>query len=199
VPELSVLSATIQGNKVGTHSTGGVALPNSAEGIHLGFGGTGEPAINVTVGGKTAAARNIISGNGNTGLWITGLESGTVLVQGNYIGVAADGATALGNVGAGILTNRPATVGGTASGAGNIIAQNTGAGVSVGGGSNGIDTVSVRGNSIYGNGGLGIDLGSNGVNVNDPGDGDTGPNTFQNLRSSPPRTSLGATSKSLAR
>ena len=179
--QLSVLSATIQGNKVGTNAAGSAALANVFGGIHLGFGGSGEPAIDVMVGGTTAAARNIISGNGGIGLYITGLESGTVVVQGNHIGVGADGTTALPNETSGIQTNRPAIVGGIASGAGNIIAQNAGAGVFVTSGSNGIDTVSIRGNSIYGNTALGIDLGGNGANANDPGDADAGPNNLQNF------------------
>jgi hypothetical protein len=179
--ELSVLSATILGNLIGTDVTGMQALGNGSDGVHLGFGGTGSPDIQVTVGGTTAAARNVISANTSSGLYITGLESGRVTVQGNYIGVACDGLSALGNQGAGVLTNRPASLGGDLSGAGNVIAQNLGTGVSVTSGSNGIDTVAILGNSIYGNGGLGIDLGGNGVNLNDPGDTDSGPNNVQNF------------------
>jgi hypothetical protein len=41
--------------------------------------------------------------------------------------------------------------------------------------------VAIRGNSIFSNGGLGIKLGGGlGPNINDAGDGDTGPNQFQN-------------------
>jgi len=179
--ELSVLSATIVGNLIGTDVSGTQAVGNSSIGVHLGFGGTGTPAIQVTVGGTTAAARNVISANTDKGLWITGLESGSVTVQGNYIGVASDGQSALGNQGGGVVTNRPANLGSALPGAGNIIAQNIGAGVSVGSGSNGIDTVSIHGNSIYGNSGLGIDLGGNGVTGNDVGDLDGGPNNSQNF------------------
>ena len=50
---------------------------------------------------------------------------------------------------------------------------------------NGIQIISGSGNqltsnSIYSNGKLGIDLGGDGVTLNDNGDGDTGPNNFQN-------------------
>jgi uncharacterized protein (TIGR02145 family) len=50
---------------------------------------------------------------------------------------------------------------------------------------NGIQIISGYGNrigtnSIYNNSGRGIDLGSDGVTVNDDGDGDTGPNNLQN-------------------
>ena len=69
------------------------------------------------------------------------------------------------------------------------------AGVSVTSGSNGIDTVAILGNSIYGNGGLGIDLGGNGVNLNDPGDTDSGPNNVQNFPVITAATLPAATSK----
>ena len=179
--ELSVLSATIVGNLIGTDMSGIQALGNLFNGIHLGFGGSGTPAIQVTVGGTTAAARNVISANTGAGLYITGLESGSVTVQGNYIGVASDGQSPLGNQGGGVITNRPANLGSALPGAGNIIAQNLGIGVSVTSGTNGIDTVSIHGNSIYGNSGLGIDLGGNGVTNNDVGDMDGGPNNLQNF------------------
>ena len=74
-------------------------------------------------------------------------------------------------------------VGGTGAGEANVIAFNggiSGAGVSVSG-----QRVSIRGNRIYENRsasgpGLGIELGSFGIQVNDPGDGDSGANGFQN-------------------
>jgi hypothetical protein len=54
-----------------------------------------------TVGGTTAADRNILSGNTNNGVEITGPPGGTAsvfnMVEGNFIGTQADGSTALGN------------------------------------------------------------------------------------------------------
>ena len=74
-------------------------------------------------------------------------------------------------------------VGGLAAGAGNRIAFNTNAaGVSVL--DNGVNSP-ILGNRIFSNGGLGIDLAvgvaTNGVTVNDAGDGDVGPNDLQNF------------------
>ncbi|MEZ5332100.1 MAG: C25 family cysteine peptidase [Thermoanaerobaculia bacterium] len=60
----------------------------------------------------------------------------------------------------------------------NVIAFNAQAGValapSAGGGNE------IRGNEIFRNGGLGIDLGDDGLTLNDPLDGDEGPNRLQN-------------------
>jgi hypothetical protein len=124
---------TIEGNYIGTDITGttttgtdGKPLGNST-GVELGNGAT-----NNTIGGTTPAARNIISGNGSAGIAI-GDDSGATgvnlpsnnVVEGNYIGTDVTGAVALGNgAGWGIalggtLNN---TIGGTAPGAGNVIA-----------------------------------------------------------------------------
>ena len=78
----------IQGNKIGTSADGTAALGNFYAGI-IAIGD------NVTIGGTTAATdRNIISANGGGGLW---LKTSNSLVQGNYIGVAANGTSPLGN------------------------------------------------------------------------------------------------------
>ena len=73
------------------------------------------------------------------------------------------------------------TIGGTAAGAGNVIAYNTTDGVrsSISSGSAAGNAVS--GNSIYSNGNLAIDIANDGVTNNDAGDGDTGPNARQNF------------------
>lgn len=45
-------------------------------------------------------------------------------MQGNFIGTKGDGQSPLGNGQAGIIVNGPATIGGTATGEGNVIAYN---------------------------------------------------------------------------
>ena len=177
-PALGHSTATIQGNFVGTDVSGTVAL-NSG-------GGTGINVIHAS--GVVIDGGNVISGN-NTGLAInsngvSGTSSDTTTVHGNFIGVAADGVTPLGNSGVGIdLFISPGNViGGTGLGEGNVIAFNGSHGVQVN-----LTTVPIQGNSIFGNGKLGINLiggtedpMGTGVTLNDLGDPDTGGNNAQN-------------------
>jgi CSLREA domain-containing protein len=180
----------VVGNYIGTDVNGASAVPNESFGIVIQVG-----ARNNTIGGTAAGARNIISGNKSGGLLISFSLSDGNLVQGNYIGVAADGTTPLGNVagssgfpfdGSGVtIHNAPGnTIGGTAAGAANLIANNAAAGVTVIADSfNSPTTLNNRilSNSIFANNGLGIDLGSNGVTSNDAGDPDIGVNNRQNF------------------
>ena len=90
-----------------------------------------------TIGGTTAAARNIISANGAKGIhFIFGTNSG-IVVEGNYIGTDVTGTQPLGNNANGIDMFANAsdnTIGGTVAGAGNVIAANNGQGIEVFGG-----------------------------------------------------------------
>ena len=173
---------TIVGNYIGTDATGILDLGNTVHGVRLESGSN-----NNTIGGTTAGARNVIAGNDTSGIQIAdGLSPGTNstgnVVQGNYIGVGADGTTALGHLQHGVHIATSADdnlIGGTAAGAGNIIANNQFKGVSVQlAGSTGI---TVLGNSIYANVLTGIDLGGDGVTANDAGDSDVGANNLQNF------------------
>ena len=117
-------SNTFQGNFVGTDLTGKAALANG------GFGVAVNNASNTTVGGTTAAARNIISGNLQDGVAFTNDSASGNLLEGNYIGLAADGVTALGNQGSGVSLG---TFNGLSASniiiAGNTIAGNAGEGI----------------------------------------------------------------------
>ena len=119
-------------------------------------------APNNTIGGTTAAAANTIGRNGN-GIDIFGSGPAGNVVQGNFIGTNASGSN-LGNVGDGVLISDSSnnTIGGTATGAVNVIAFNTGAGVTVDTGTGN----AIRQNSIFANG-HGIVL-TNGGNANQP-------------------------------
>jgi titin len=169
----------IQGNRIGTDVTGTVALGN-LDGVKI------EHYVKDSViGGSAAGAGNVISGNTRYGITVDTLvnapATGT-LVEGNLIGVEADGVSPLGNGSHGCYIDSEAvTIGGTAAGAGNVIAYNGDDGVFVRGNDSWDRYNAILGNSIFANGGLGIDLGpTNGVTANDAGDGDTGANELQN-------------------
>jgi|GEM_PF-1783920 len=125
-PAIYILgSAIVQGNLIGTTADGTQPLANGSYGIQVGGDGT----KTITIGGTTTAARNVISAN------YQGIQVDTTAqIQGNFIGTDADGARPLPNLGAGVsLDGGNSIVGGTASGAGNLISGNGGNGVRVGG------------------------------------------------------------------
>jgi CSLREA domain-containing protein len=165
----------VQGNFVGADAAGVADLGNSLGGILI------NTATN-TIGGSTVAHRNIISGNNSTGVTLSGGGATGNTVAGNYIGVQADGATALANTSHGVFVSSASTntIGGATAAAGNIIASNAADGIYV---FSGIGN-SIRFNSIHSNTGLGIDIGGDGVTPNDfgpPPDTDTGANNLQNF------------------
>ena len=162
----------VLGNHIGTDVSGTADLGNSFNGISI-------DAPNNTIGGTVLQARNIISGNNQSGVSISGGGAGGNLVQGNYIGTAANGISSLGNSSYGVFvaTSSDNTIGGTTAGAGNILAFNRDDGVYVISGTGN----RILSNAIFSNSGLGIDLGADGVTPNDPGDGDTGANNLQNF------------------
>lgn len=114
----------VSGNRIGTNAAGTAAASNLV-GVAVFFG------AQATVGGTTAAARNVISANDNQGILLdNGISTGqppTAIIHGNYIGLAADGATILAN-GTGIEVRTNVTsvqIGGSPAGSGNVIAGNT--------------------------------------------------------------------------
>ncbi|MCX6043717.1 MAG: Ig-like domain-containing protein, partial [Chloroflexi bacterium] len=163
----------IRGNFVGTDLNGVQARGNSNAGIGLVAG-----AANTTIGGATSSDRNVISGNGDQGLWLIDAGSNNE-VTGNFIGLNATGNGALPNGTEGIMLENSDgnTIGGIASGQGNRIAFNTERGVAVTADS---QNNRILGNQIFSNGKLGIDLGKDGVTPNDNGDPDSGANDKQN-------------------
>ena len=145
----STSGGAIEGNDIGTDVTGTLAIPN-ATAVPAGYViGLGNGASNVTIGGTTVAARNVISGNDAGGILISdgvidnagngvpfndGVNEDNT-VEGNYIGINALG-DALPNLGSGIdvaTTALSTVIGGTAAGAGNVISGNAGNGVVIDG------------------------------------------------------------------
>lgn len=191
-------NATVQGNYIGTDRTGNVAIPNGIAGIIV-------RSSRNRIGGTNPAARNIIgpSDNNVTKPGETGGYAGIILlgdqnettnntIEGNSIGLGADGTSSLGgNYGIIFLVGAANnTIGGSSIRSANIITNQARAGITT---YNPVtdETIpdaglgnSILKNSIYNNGGLGIDLalttGPEGVTANDAQDADVGPNDFQN-------------------
>lgn len=116
--EVSGEGNTIQGNLIGTDVTGTIKVPNQ-NGIQAPQG------RNNVIGGLTAGARNVISGNRSFGVFLSGEGS---KLQGNFIGTDITGTLALGNDGGGVFSGNNALIGGTASEARNVISANGGFG-----------------------------------------------------------------------
>jgi CSLREA domain-containing protein len=177
----------VEGNFIGTTTNGMAANGNGCCGPWAPVGGVEVSGGNEnTIGGASAAARNVISGNGS-GLHLDNGSERNV-VQGNFIGVGADGVTPVPNAGFGVdvrssdnlapplgpgQANEPATSANIIglnpnanfSGSGNLIANNGGDGVVVSENPlpNNATSISnsgnsILGNSIFSNGGQGIDL-----------------------------------------
>jgi hypothetical protein len=164
----------VEGNYIGTDHLGTSDLGNTLEGVYIN-GGVGN-----IVGGTSAAARNTISGNLH-GVGLNDVNATGNLIQGNFIGLNTFATGPVANTFGGVRVAGNAsgnTIGG-GGGARNIIAYNGGDGVfldQTAGTGNRIDL-----NQIFSNGQLGIDIHPEGVNANDAGDPDTGPNNRQNF------------------
>jgi len=112
-------SNILQGNLIGTDYSGEKAVANAQAGVYIQVPGN-------TIGGLNAAVRNVISGNSQNGIFISGTSASNNLVEGNYIGTSITGEASLGNGYAGItISDAPAnTIGSTTTGAGNVISAN---------------------------------------------------------------------------
>ncbi|HXJ74304.1 MAG TPA: Calx-beta domain-containing protein, partial [Candidatus Dormibacteraeota bacterium] len=115
----------VQGNIIGLTQSGEVALPNARHGIEL------QEAWDNTLGGPQPGAANVISGNGESGVRLSGSDSQRNVIQGNRIGLNATGTAALGNgrFGVEIQDGQSITIGGVEPGSGNVISGNAWSGV----------------------------------------------------------------------
>src|SRR5262249_25596731 len=120
-------SNVVQGNLIGTDKDGVNALGNALAGVALQLGTT-----NNTIGGTTAPARNIVSGNSLSGIEIKDGGSTGNVVEGNYIGTNSAGTAALGNSQYGVNLE---------SGSINSVVNNTISG-------NAFDGINISGNGI---------------------------------------------------
>jgi CSLREA domain-containing protein len=158
----------VNGNIIGLNASGTAALPNGRYGVMA-----TNQTLGVIIGADGATVDQLISGNGSSGIWVQ-YSQDVYIGSSNYIGVAADHSTPLGNsgdgVGIGWSTN--STV------APAVVAHN-GGGVTVTGDSS--SGILIRPGEVFGNGWTAVDLiGTAGFDANDLGDTDAGPNTLLN-------------------
>jgi hypothetical protein len=134
----------IAGNKIGTDASGKIALPNTPAGVDI------LDASANTIGGTAPGASNLISGNQGNGVEIgtdnAAAASAGNVAQGNLIGTDATGMKPLGNSFMGVYIYGGAAdclIGGTVTGAGNVISANGQYGVRI--------TAGATGNAVRGN------------------------------------------------
>lgn len=157
---------TVKGNLIGTDISGLNALPNQRHGINF------HAVSRTTIGGLVPAARNILSGNGSSGISVFDTDSTYIL--GNYIGTDITGVNPLPNQQSGIrIFAAFHTYIGNATAAGaNVISGNIGNGIAVTGTNADPDSTIIQYNYIgtdatglinLANSGFGISVGSNAV------------------------------------
>jgi len=147
------MSNTISGNYIGTDATGTQELCNRYGGVRIEGG-----AQNNTIGGQTAADRNVISGNSWSGVYIKDAGTDGNTVSQNYIGTDVTGTQDKGNSYDGVRIATGAE--NNTIGPDNLIAHNDLRGVYVD--DSGTTGNTITQNSIHSNGLLGIDLNDGG-------------------------------------
>ncbi len=117
----------VYGNIIGSDATGLNRMSNKGVGIAISNG------ANNMIGGSTADERNLISGNDDMGVSISGLYATQNVVVGNYIGVDISATFPISNyAGIGVFSQAHETqIGGPAPGERNIVSGNEREGINV--------------------------------------------------------------------
>ncbi len=129
----SARNTIVRGNYIGTNRQGDAAVPNAFGGVVVGS------APGTYIGGNTPGAGNLVSGNASTGISVVQISYPTIgglynaVIQGNVVGLNANGDAALHNsIGIGISAAYN-LIGGPAANEGNVISGNsTGTGIALG-------------------------------------------------------------------
>jgi len=140
---LNARGNVVTGNRFGTDSTGTVVIANGAEGIFLNGGASAN-----RIGGVDPRERNIISGNGHSGVFLdgSGVPTAGNEIVGNFIGTDATGTLDFGNSrnGVHIVDGPDNRVGSDVPAGRNVISGNSGEGVR-------IDGANATNNTVVGN------------------------------------------------
>ncbi|MCU0417085.1 MAG: right-handed parallel beta-helix repeat-containing protein [Cytophagaceae bacterium] len=136
----------VRGNYVGVLADGITALPNGSNGVMIADRASGN-----TIGGTTAAHRNIISGNTENGVQLTGgAFSNSVL--GNFIGLDINQAARPNGLdGILIQESNGNFIGNATAGSGNVIGSNTNNGIQILNSDNNILLRNTIGTTLAGN------------------------------------------------
>jgi hypothetical protein len=149
----------VAGNYVGTDRHGTDLLFNASNALAMESGAHGN-----TIGSTIAGGRNLFAGSYiGSGIVLSGPSVTGNVIQGNFIGTDSSGTIAIPNSSDGVSIYEGAhdnIIGGTAPGAGNIIAFNYGHGIQI---YDAIENAIIH-NSVFENVGLGISLTSGGNN-----------------------------------
>jgi CSLREA domain-containing protein len=125
---------SVIGNRIGTDAAGVTSVQNAGSGVHLDLGANNN-TIGTTPNSTSPINSNIISGNGDYGVFVT--ESNTNGIYGNLIGINVVGSKLQnGQGGVYIFSTTDETageniIGGSTSSAANIISGNNGPGVAI--------------------------------------------------------------------
>lgn len=160
-------STVIENNLIGLTADGSAVLGNGGDGVMV----DGTSSF-VNIG--TSGAGNTIGGSGGNGIRINAATD-TNTIRNNFIGTNAARSLSLGNTLNGILIepgSRAVAITNNELGNNGLDGIRIDAGVT-------FDIGTIR-NETFNNGGLGLDLGGDGPTLNDPGDGDAGPNSLLN-------------------
>ncbi len=132
----------VQGNTIGVDGSGRWDQGNTLNGVAVWEGASGN-----VIGGTVDSYRNVIGGNDQNGVWIGGAGTDQNVVLGNYLGTQAGGLEPVSNGLSGVAIQDGAQdnrIGGSASGAGNLISGNADNGIY-------ISDPGTSGNRILGN------------------------------------------------
>ena len=144
----------VRGNYIGTNAAGTSAVANQKMGLSVGASpgaiGANSNIIGgssgTTPGGACTGSCNLISGNVQNGIFISGTESYGHQIIGNYIGLNAAGTSNIGNHldGIGVLSTPNNQIGGNSANHRNIVSGNGSNGIIIVGGAS-------TGNRVEGN------------------------------------------------
>ncbi len=141
-----VSNVVVEGNLIGLNAAGNEAIVNIGDGIQIFDVNTEDTQVsNITIGGSTAAARNVIVGKDGFGDAAISVVGQNVTISGNYIGTDSTGLVCLGGeVGIDIEGGSDGViVGGDSPDYGNVIGCNSENGIQVYG-----SNVTVQNNKI---------------------------------------------------